>query len=444
MSFLGAAGAVLGGIGSIISAGDDASASKAATNAASQATAGQDQLTQQQLAIYQQLLQQYNQNVQPLQSGLGSQYAGLLGGDNSSSIAGADLNALQNPDSATGIDVSGLTSNALGYLSNPQATTSQQVGQPIVQSELAGAAGDTNLGAATPGAISSLLSGGVTGNGTSPGVGSTALNYYLNQAQNGGISQQLQQNALGQQQTGFDQNLADVRNSLGGTSNIGALTNQMTTQDEQARASLVAQMTGQSQQLETGAMGSALTAAQGIDNTTNANTQTALGDAGNLDTQSLQYMAQALQSAGGLDAQTLSMLTGAQSLGAGQEQTDIGNLNAAQSTNASLLAQIQNYLAQGQAGATGVATGLAGTAAQYGQAASTDANNAATLAGGSNPFSGLGTALANYAATSKAAAPATSTNNYYSNAVVDPNALSPSGVQISGDPTGLPPGLGLD
>lgn len=428
MAFLGALGAGLSGIGSIFGSINSSNAQNNATAAAAQATQGQQQLTGEQLAIYQQLLQQYNQNAQPLQAPLSSQYGGLLAGDNSAAIAGADLNALGNPDAATGINVQGLTANALGYLSNPQNTTSQQIGQPIVSSLMSGASGNTNLGAETPGAISSLLSGGVTGTGSSPGVGADALNYYLNQAQNGGIDPTLQNNALRQQQTGFDTQLADVRNSIGGMSNIGAITGQMNTQDEQQRANLVAQMTGQSQQLRTGAMGSALSAAQGIDQQNNANTQTALGDAGNLDQQSLQYMLSALQSAGGLDAQTLQMLTGAQSMGSGQEQTDINNLNTAQSTNQSMLSQIQNYITQQQATAAGVAPGLQGVAQQYGNAAQTAAGNASAAANAPNPFAGLGSALSNYSST-RTPQPTTVNNNYA--------APAPATATVSGDPTGL-------
>jgi hypothetical protein len=435
MAFLPALGMGLSAIGGIIGSGQAASAQKAATNAAATATAGQQQLTQQQLAIYQQLLQQYNQNTQPLQSPLSQQYGGLLAGDNASGIASADLNALQNPDQATGINVNGLTGNALDYLSNPQDTTSQQIGQPIVSSLMAGGAGDTNLGKMTPDAIQSLLSGGVTGNGTGAGVGSTALGYYLDQAAHGGISQDLQNNALGQQSTANARNIGDIRNAMGGTSNIGALLNSQDLNNNQQTASLIAQLTGQSQQLRTGAMGSALSAAHGIDQATNQNTQSALNDAGNLDAQSLQYMINALQSAGGLDAQKLQMLTGAQTLGSGQQQTDLTNLNAAQSTNESMLAQIQNYLSQGQAGATGVAAGLQGVAGEYGAGAAAAAKNAALGATMPNPFTGLGNSISAYANRPQTAP--TTVNNYGATTYPGAPPASASNVQVSGDPTGL-------
>lgn len=397
---LGIAALIGGGLGlagSIFGSSQQSSAANNATNAASQATAAQQQLTQQQLAIYQQLLQQYNQNVQPLQGPLGSEYGSLLNTLNPTGTTQNAVGADTNPDQATGIPLQGLTGNALQYLSNPQDTLSQQVGGTLLPGLEGGAAGNTALGTLTPGAISSLLSGGVTGNGTSPGVGSAALQYYLNQAQNGGINPLLQQNALGQQQQGFDQQTADLRNSLGGETNINAVLGNVNTQDEQQRASLIAQMTGQSQQLENQAMGSAFSTGQAIDTQTNQGTEAALQAAGGLDAQSLQYALSALQSAGGLDAQTLQMLTGAQQLGSSAQQTQLGNLGNANTTTQNWLTQLQNYLAQGQAGATGVASGVGGVAGTYGGAATAAAGNAASLSAGAaanNPFTGLGNMIA--------------------------------------------------
>lgn len=398
MAFLPFLGAGLGALGSIFGSINSSNSQNEATQAAQQSSAAQNQISQQQLAIYQQLLQQYNQNVQPLQAPLGGEYESLLQSLNPQIVSDNYLNALQNPDQATGYDETDLNKQVLSYLQNPQATNAAATLGVEGQQLISGGQGQSNLGSVAPGAISGLLSGGLTGNASKPGVGASAVDYYLNQAQHGGINPLLINNALGQQSTSNARDINDIRNSMGGTSNIGALLENQNRNNSQSTAGLIAQLTGQSQQLETQAEGSALNAAQSTDAANNAATGQAVGTAGQLDQQNLQYMLAALQSAGGLDSQTMSMLTSAQQLGSNAEQTQLGNLGMANSTSQNLLAQIQNYIAQGQAGATGVASGLQGVGSQYGAAASGAAANAAAAAAAPNPFTGLGSSLINYSA----------------------------------------------
>lgn len=429
-----AIGLGLGAIGGIFGSINSSNSQNQATQAASAASAGQQQLTQEQLAIYQQLLQQYNTNVQPLQGPLGSEYGDIEQILNPASQTLNYENALANPDAGTGYQETTLTDNVLNYLQNTGGTHAEQVADlatPVLES---GMQGNSNLGQMTPGAISSLLSGGITGNNANPGVGASAVDYYLNQAQNGGINPLLMNNALGQQSTANARDINDIRNSMGGTSNIGALLQNQNLNNNQSTASLIAQMTGQSAQMETAAEGSALTAAQSTDAANNSATNQALTAADNEDNQTLEYIMSTLQAAGGLDAQTMSMLTGAQAMGSQAEQTQLNNLGTAQATTGSLLSQIQNYLAQGQAGATGVATGLAGAASQYGQSATAAASNAAAAAAGTNPFAGLGSSLSNYAAYKSATpTPAPTSLTGVGQQVADGSSATQAPYQMAGE-----------
>lgn len=402
---IAAIGLGLGAIGGIFGSINSSNASNAATSAASQASAAQNQIDQQQLAIYQQLLQQYNTNVQPLQGQLGAEYQSAE--DTATPGLSAYANdALLNPDAATGINVSGLTQNALNYDSDVNDTYASSVYGDEIGDMLQGASGESVLGSTGQQNINSLLSGGLTGNTANPGVGASAVNYYLNQAQNGGINPLLMNNALGQQSTANAQDINNIRNAMGGTSNIGALLQNQNLNNNQSTANLIAQLTGQSQQLETAAEGSALGAAQSVDQQSSANTLQATNLESSIDQEELQYQLAALQSAGSLDTQRSQMINGAQALGSAAQQTQLGNVTSADAQQNALLAQIQNYLAQGQAGATGVATGLQGIGTQYGNSASAAATNAAADASGANPFAGLGTLLQGYGAAKTAATPA--------------------------------------
>ena len=202
---------------------------KAANAAAAQATGAQNQIIQQLLPVLQQQLGNYENVVQPLQAPLAQGFENLLG-----------------------------------------QTTS----------------GNTQLAHLTPTVIQQLLSGGVTG----AGVGQDVLGYYQNQMHNGGIAPSLVQSALGSQQQGFDQRLNDIRNMLGGTTTEGARLEDLTLNQNMAQAQLLAQLTGQSQQLRDQAAGNALGAAQGIDQQTVQRLLSALGAGGNVDEQTLQNL----------------------------------------------------------------------------------------------------------------------------------------------------------
>lgn len=463
----------LGLVGSIVGNNSANHAQQQAQQAAQQATDGQNALTQQQMALYQAMLGDYQKNYQPLEPGLAAQMGGQLGsldmGQLLQQFLGANMPG--QTDAATGIPVQQTLQDVVSYLNNPGGTLSGlngvggetlagmqrgaaggsnlgQITPQMIQQMLGSAAGaqgvggqvmqglsqPTNLQALTPGVQQGLLSGGVTGGSPgAPGTGAQALSFYGGEMQNG-LDPAVVNSAMGQQQVGFDRQLADVRNMLGGRSNIGAIMSDIGMQDEQSRAqllsSLAAQNQGVRQQGAAGLFGTgqamdsqsaqrmiqALAAggqldaqtaqnllsqygvAQGNNQMAQGAAQGALGAAGGLDQQQLQYLLGAQQTAGGIDAQTMQMLTQAYQLAQQGQNQVLGNFGNAYGAGNTALGNVQNYVGQGRNFLPGVASGIGGIADTYGQRAGQAAGNAAasaSQAAATNPFSSLGSILAN-------------------------------------------------
>lgn len=288
-------GGLLSGLGNLIT-GNNPQAN-AATNAANQASGAQNQLIQQSILP---LLNQENAGFQqyqaPLQGGLSSGYSGLLQNGQQAGNAGMALT---------------------NFGSNPQ---------------------NTQLAQLTPEVIQRLLSGGALGNGTS-GIGGQVLAQNQQQMTQG-LSPQLQQAGLGQQQQGFDQQINDIRNLLGSGVGVGSEINQLGYNNDMARAGLEANYAGQSQGLM------------------NAGAQNTLNTAQTLTNQGNQNALQALGVGGGLDAQTLALL------------------QSAYGTTGNSLSSAGGYVQQGRGDVNQALGGFQGLAGQYGQAAGTAANNA--------------------------------------------------------------------
>jgi hypothetical protein len=96
----------------------------------------------------------------------------------------------------------------------------------------------------------------------------------------------------------------------------------------------------------------------------------------NINTSEQQLGQQQLSNAAGLDTQTAQMLGGAQTAGAQAQQQDLSNIAASFGIDQSQLADLMNYIGQGNNLLTGTASGEQGLANQYGQAATGAANNA--------------------------------------------------------------------
>jgi hypothetical protein len=305
-------GGLLNGLGSLIT-GQNPQA-QASTNAANSATNSQNQLIQQSiLPLFNQENQNYQTNQQPLQGGISSGYQGLL--QNGQQAGGAGQ-ALTN------------------YGSQPQ---------------------NTNLAQLTPQIIQQLLSGGALGQGTS-GVGGQVLSADQQQMTQG-LSPQLQQQGLGQQQQGFDQQISDIRNMLGSGAPINSSINQLGYANDQARAGLSANYAGQSQGLMNQGAANTLSTASGLTNTANQSGLSALG------------------AGSGLDAQTLALL------------------QSAYGTAGSSLTGAQGYAQQGLTNENTTLAGYGGLAGQYGQAAGTAATNAQNAYNTQNQqFTGLANA----------------------------------------------------
>lgn len=401
---------ILGGLGQMIT-GQNPQA-QAATNAANQASGAQNQLIQQSiLPLLNQENQSYQQNQQPLEAGLSANYQGLLGlgapqlgqnyisglqapgagGVNTNQLAQQAIGVLQDPN-AGGADTNNLALNAIAANQNPNtggvnpmASAQQLIGygsQPQ----------NTNLAQLTPQVIQQLMSGGVLGNGQG-GVGGQVLAQQLQQMTQG-LSPQLQQQGLGQQQQGFDQQINDVRNMLGSGNEVGSIINQLGYQNDMARAGLEANFAGQSQGLMNQGAQNSFNTAQGLTQGANQNSLAALAQSGQLDAQTLAL----LQSAYGTGNQQQQTTLGnygnafnigaqqqlntrngqAQAYGLGntQQQTTLGNMGLAYGAANQGLGNANQYVQQGQNSMNQALSGFTGLSNQYGQAAGNAANQA--------------------------------------------------------------------
>jgi len=350
-------GLALGGVGSIFSYFQQQQQQRQMQAMMQQIFGNQQQLQNRELGVLGGLQNEANQytSLLPGLTGLETQSMQQAG----SQVPGAEstyLQDAQNPAAlaaATGINAGGLTRNATDYLSN---------------------FGGTNVGKLTPQQLSMLGNANTNLAGTAPG----AQAFYGREA-TGGLNQQFQTNAQNQLQQGFNQSVNDIKASATPGQNISAAEQAAQNSLLSSRANLGSQLAGENQQV----------AQQGVEGQ--------LSTSSALDQQTLQRLAQQFGVAQSADAQKSNMLTGAATLGNQYNQTVLGNQQGAAQFGQGLLDQYGNFVGQGNqlnefnAGALGSLNSQQAQLGEFfaGQGAYANAN-------ASNPFSSIGSLLANY------------------------------------------------
>lgn len=391
---IGAVSGVVGGIG-------QKNQQKAANGQAQQAlNQGQSSLN----SIQQMANQQgdaYNQFYKPLQGGLQSGMQSNLNSANSSLAqilpqlmqAGIDPHVIAK---ITGLDANALSQQAVQYLSNPNATNTQQVGQSVLGQQQN--TGGTNLAKAMPGAMDyfnnpntqlAQASGGVNNylqntGGTNLAQATPGAQGFFQQLQQNGMDPQAMQNAQSQVQQGISQQMNDARAHAQPGQNMNALQRDMMNQGITAQTNLAGNLAGQNQNYKIQGAQGALGAAQGLDSQTMqmlqtllgnksavdtqraGNVQSGLGAAQGMDAQTQQMLMNALQSAGIMDTNKSNMLQGAANAGSQYNQQAYNNLGNSATAGQNVLQGVQNYLGQGQGLLQSAGNQLSGVSQQAG------------------------------------------------------------------------------
>jgi hypothetical protein len=278
--------------------------------------------------------------------------------------------------------------------------------------------------ALSPAALAHLTgvnAGGLTGNAlaylshpgqtnlaaTTPGTSS----FYANELANG-LNPQTQQNAQNQLQQQYQQSQNAIRANATPGQNLSSMQQAAQNNLLTNSANLSGQLAGENQQVQ--AQG-----AQGLQN-----------------------------NALGLDSQTMQMLLGAAQLGTNYNQTVLGNQAAGSSALQQALSQLQGFTGQGaQLGEFGTSTlaSLGSQLGQEGEAYTGLASNAASSAAQNNPFSSLGSILAQYPnlfSPKQPQAGVTVGSNGWAQAGIGPNTVADSNTLAMPSIGGIGGGIG--